>query len=111
MNLFYLYPHRSAVRSRLCPFTSLIPAHLKVGTRIVALYGQLEIYYAGVAAETPCANNGERVLVFFDDGFAQYLDPKNVYIVAKSCEFIPYLFCVACGHFLLVLVTLRHDFI
>eukprot|EP00800_Vazella_pourtalesii_P013938 TRINITY_DN3414_c0_g1_i4.p1 TRINITY_DN3414_c0_g1~~TRINITY_DN3414_c0_g1_i4.p1 ORF type:complete len:280 (-),score=49.18 TRINITY_DN3414_c0_g1_i4:463-1236(-) len=58
-------------------------AALSVGARIVALYGHLGIFYAGIVAEVACEENGDRILVFFDDGFAQYLCPENVYLVAK----------------------------
>ena len=63
-------------------------APLSIGARIVALYGHLDIFYAGVVAETTCEENGDRILVFFDDGFAQYLCPENVYLVAKFCELL-----------------------
>ena len=59
---------------------------IEIGARVVALYGQLGIYYAGITAEVPCEQNANRILVFFDDGFAQYLNTDNVYLVAKSCE-------------------------
>ena len=46
-----------------------------------ALYGTLNIWYAGIVAEMSCPGNKNRLLVFFDDGFAQYLSIKKVHKV------------------------------
>lgn len=37
--------------------------------------------YAGIVAENACAENKNRFLVFFDDGFAQYLPVKKLHHV------------------------------
>ena len=87
MTLFIWF-HRSIPLAKLCLLREMTP--LSVGNRIVALYGHLDIFYAGVVAETTCEENGDRILVFFDDGFAQYLCPENVYLVANTCEFSSY---------------------
>lgn len=76
--------NRSIPLTKLCLLREM--AALSVGARIVALYGHLGIFYAGIVAEVACEENGDRILVFFDDGFAQYLCPENVYLVAKCCE-------------------------
>ncbi|XP_078348189.1 histone-lysine N-methyltransferase SETDB1-like isoform X2 [Oculina patagonica] len=76
------------------------PAVLNVGSRVVALrprdtaeenaswrkpstgiYGKLDVLYAGIVAENACAENKSRFLVFFDDGFAQYLPVKKLHHV------------------------------
>ncbi|GFR12472.1 histone-lysine N-methyltransferase SETDB1, partial [Trichonephila clavata] len=54
-----------------------------VGTRIVARYsdGVKPMLYAGIVAEPPKSTNLERYLIFFDDGYAQYIEHKDVYVV------------------------------
>ena len=37
--------------------------------------------YAGIVAENACTENKNRFLVFFDDGFAQYLPVKKLHHV------------------------------
>jgi len=71
-----------------CPFM------LPVGARIIAKFkdelktepignGQ---YYAGIIAEPPKNTNSFRYLVFFDDGYAQYVDSKEVLMVYESSK-------------------------
>ncbi|XP_073245234.1 histone-lysine N-methyltransferase SETDB1-like isoform X3 [Porites lutea] len=76
------------------------PSWLNVGSRVVALrprdtaeenaswrkpstglYGKLDVLYAGIVTENACAENKNRFLVFFDDGFAQYLPVKKLHHV------------------------------
>ncbi|XP_068673501.1 histone-lysine N-methyltransferase SETDB1-like isoform X1 [Montipora foliosa] len=76
------------------------PSFLNVGSRVVALrprdtaeenaswrksstgiYGKLDVLYAGIIAENACTENKNRFLVFFDDGFAQYLPVKKLHHV------------------------------
>ncbi|CAL1267317.1 unnamed protein product [Larinioides sclopetarius] len=54
-----------------------------VGTRIAARYtdGQNSRIYAGIVAEPPKFTNHERYLIFFDDGYAQYIEHKDIYVV------------------------------
>ena len=54
---------------------------VKICLNITALYGVLDLWYAGIVAEVACAANKQRVLVFFDDGFAQYLPLKKIHKV------------------------------
>lgn len=70
-----------------CPFI------LPVGSRVIAKFrdeicsadsptnGQ---YYAGVVAEPPKATSKNRYLIFFDDGYAQYVYPQDVLLVCES---------------------------
>ncbi|KAI4479208.1 hypothetical protein M0804_011347 [Polistes exclamans] len=74
------------------PSKVLIP----VGTRIVAIFHEAENYettrekydsnnfYSGVVAEPPKSTNKYRYLVFFDDGYVQYVTHKDILIVAES---------------------------
>ncbi|GFY58525.1 histone-lysine N-methyltransferase SETDB1-B [Trichonephila inaurata madagascariensis] len=57
-----------------------------VGTRIVARYsdGVKSMLYAGIVAEPPKFTNQERYLIFFDDGYAQYIEHKDVYVVCAQ---------------------------
>ncbi|XP_046617566.1 histone-lysine N-methyltransferase eggless isoform X1 [Neodiprion virginianus] len=61
------------------PSSVLIP----VGTRIVAIFKDVNAcgYYSGVIAEPPKSTNKYRYLVFFDDGYAQYVIHKHILIV------------------------------
>ncbi|KAJ7373631.1 Histone-lysine N-methyltransferase [Desmophyllum pertusum] len=54
---------------------------LNVGSRVVGIYGKLDVLYAGIVAENACNENKNRFLVFFDDGFAQYLPVKKLHHV------------------------------
>ncbi|XP_013401598.1 histone-lysine N-methyltransferase eggless isoform X2 [Lingula anatina] len=69
------------------PCTGTLP----VGTRVVALYKDEEAtpstsFYAGIVAEPPNVRNNNRFLVFFDDGYAQYSQPKDVHKVYEQSK-------------------------
>ncbi|XP_067135489.1 histone-lysine N-methyltransferase SETDB1-like isoform X3 [Centruroides vittatus] len=62
---------------------------LSVGSRVVAHYrdehwSPRSSLYAGVIAEPPKLMNRYRYLVFFDDGYAQYVKHNEVYLVCES---------------------------
>lgn len=62
---------------------------LSVGSRVVAHYRDEQwsprsSLYAGVIAEPPKLMNRYRYLVFFDDGYAQYVKHNEVYLVCES---------------------------
>ncbi|XP_048584500.1 uncharacterized protein LOC5506681 isoform X2 [Nematostella vectensis] len=59
---------------------------LCVGSRIVGPYGKLDVLYAGIVAEIACQENKNRFLVFFDDGFAQYLPASKLHHVYHTGE-------------------------
>ncbi|BFZ05005.1 hypothetical protein BsWGS_08044 [Bradybaena similaris] len=66
-----------------------INCFLRVGTRIVALYREDDApstFYAGVIAEAPSIKNNRRFLVFFDDGYAQYCEAKELHKVYMQSE-------------------------
>ncbi|XP_046146084.1 histone-lysine N-methyltransferase eggless [Osmia bicornis bicornis] len=59
---------------------------IPVGTRVVAIFQDVSSsnFYSGVIAEPPKAINKYRYLVFFDDGYAQYVEHRHIYLVAES---------------------------
>ncbi|XP_054001755.1 histone-lysine N-methyltransferase eggless [Hylaeus anthracinus] len=59
---------------------------IPVGTRVVAVFQDVSSsnFYSGVIAEPPKATNKYRYLVFFDDGYAQYVEHGHIYLVAES---------------------------
>ncbi|XP_075545915.1 SET domain bifurcated histone lysine methyltransferase eggless isoform X5 [Dermacentor variabilis] len=62
---------------------------LPVGTRVVATYSDesappRQSLYAGLIAEPPKPLNRYRYLVFFDDGYAQYVDIDKVFVMCGS---------------------------
>ncbi|XP_071476179.1 histone-lysine N-methyltransferase SETDB1-like [Diadema antillarum] len=65
------------------------PGDLAVGIRVVASYvvedgSKTKGMYAGIIAEVPMKTNRGRYLVFFDDGYAQYLSCDQIHIVYHS---------------------------
>lgn len=63
------------------------------GTRVIALFHQEETnqrthYYPGVIAEPLQLYNQWRYLVFFDDGYAQYVTPDNVRLVCEASQLV-----------------------
>ncbi|XP_032664339.1 histone-lysine N-methyltransferase SETDB1 [Odontomachus brunneus] len=56
---------------------------IPVGTRVVALFNDVvsNNLYSGIIAETPKSTNRYRYLVFFDDGYAQYVMHENICLV------------------------------
>ena len=69
-------------------YTQASKEGLKVGTRCIGLYrehdGQEGAFYSGIIAEPPKTINGNRYLVFFDDGYASYIAHENVREVCKA---------------------------
>ncbi|GAB6033221.1 hypothetical protein CHUAL_012824 [Chamberlinius hualienensis] len=64
---------------------------LPVGTRIIAQYrdemwSQNSLMYSGIIAEPPKMMNGYRYLVFFDDGYAQYVYPSEIRVMCESSK-------------------------
>ncbi|KAJ8687450.1 hypothetical protein QAD02_023244 [Eretmocerus hayati] len=62
------------------------PVIIPVGTRVVAMFQDTysSNYYSGVIAEPPKSTNKYRYLVFFDDGYAQYVIHKHIFLVCES---------------------------
>lgn len=64
---------------------------LEVGTRVIAVFmdetnAKKESYFTGVIAEPLEAMNHYRYLVFFDDGYAQYVKHKKVLVVVECSK-------------------------
>lgn len=62
---------------------------LPVGTRVIAQYrdeywAQANSMYAGIVAEPPKVMNNYRYLIFFDDGYAQYVNHSETRVVCYS---------------------------
>ncbi|XP_013774016.2 histone-lysine N-methyltransferase SETDB1-like isoform X1 [Limulus polyphemus] len=62
---------------------------LPVGSRIIAYYRDEHwslqaALYAGIIAEPPKVMNSYRYLVFFDDGYAQYVKHSEVHLVCEA---------------------------
>lgn len=64
------------------PSTAKIP----VATRVAALYKEVKNsnYWSGVVAECPKPTNGQRYLIFYDDGSTQYVNHDDVFVVCES---------------------------
>ncbi|KAL7299254.1 hypothetical protein TKK_0007844 [Trichogramma kaykai] len=62
------------------------PVIIPVGTRVVAIFQDTysSNYYSGVIAEPPKSTNLFRYLVFFDDGYAQYVYHRHIFLVCES---------------------------
>ncbi|XP_037875090.1 uncharacterized protein LOC101742950 isoform X2 [Bombyx mori] len=68
-------------------------ARLTIGTRIIALFknttkSKMENYYSGVVAEIPNPVNNYRYLVFFDDGYAQYVAHPDTRVVCECSNLV-----------------------
>ncbi|EFN63124.1 Histone-lysine N-methyltransferase eggless, partial [Camponotus floridanus] len=59
---------------------------IPVGTRVVAIFHDITSsnYYSGIIAEPPKSTNKYRYLVFFDDGYAQYVTHKDIFLVWET---------------------------
>ncbi|MCL4140090.1 UNVERIFIED_CONTAM: hypothetical protein GTU68_049228, partial [Idotea baltica] len=56
------------------------------GTRVIAIFDEndSQSLYVGIIAENPTGVNKFRYLIFFDDGYAQYINHQNVRVVIQS---------------------------
>ncbi|XP_066600380.1 histone-lysine N-methyltransferase eggless isoform X2 [Prorops nasuta] len=59
---------------------------IPVKTRVVAIFqdSSSKNYYSGVVAEPPKSINQYRYLIFFDDGYAQYVHHDQIFLVYES---------------------------
>lgn len=65
---------------------------IPVGTRIIAKYKDDDpknttisgSFYVGIVAEIPTAANKYRYLIFFDDGYAQYVNHQDIRVVTEA---------------------------
>ncbi|XP_025834178.1 histone-lysine N-methyltransferase eggless isoform X2 [Agrilus planipennis] len=72
---------------------------LDVGTRVIAVFRETatnmetkkhkkETFFPGIVAEPLSAANRYRYLIFFDDGYAQYVNHNQVRLVFESSKFV-----------------------
>ncbi|XP_071831065.1 histone-lysine N-methyltransferase SETDB1-B-like isoform X2 [Apostichopus japonicus] len=64
-------------------------SELTIGQRVVALFREEDgddCLYAGVIAEMPMTTNHGRYLVFFDDGYVQYMHRKRIHLVYQNSK-------------------------
>lgn len=61
---------------------------LEVGNRIIAAFKDITLpknrrdqFYPGIIAEAPTPVNNYRYLIFFDDGYSQYVAPELVHLI------------------------------
>lgn len=81
----------TAFTARQLAYTDVPSVILPVGSRVVATYSDesfspRQSLYAGVIAEPPKPLNRYRYLVFFDDGYAQYVAFDKVYLMCASSK-------------------------
>ena len=71
-------------------YLSVPATRLDIGTRCVGLFrenpNQPGHFYSGVIAEPPKSLNKNRYLVFFDDGYANYLHHEDLRLVCSQSE-------------------------
>ncbi|XP_075988630.1 SET domain bifurcated histone lysine methyltransferase eggless [Anticarsia gemmatalis] len=84
------FEHKMKTTSKVLPARCIAyaePADVRmtIGTRVIALFkaSTRDTYYSGVIAEIPNPVNSYRYLVFFDDGYAQYVKHRDTRIVAE----------------------------
>ncbi|XP_071636747.1 histone-lysine N-methyltransferase eggless isoform X1 [Temnothorax longispinosus] len=75
-----------SIPGKLIALTELSKVMIPVGTRVVAIFRDdiSNNYYSGIIAETPKSINKYRYLVFFDDGYAQYVIHTDIYLVWET---------------------------
>lgn len=81
--------YNSAVKTvpgKLIAITEVSQVMIPVGTRVVAIFHDdvSNNYYSGIIAETPKSINKYRYLVFFDDGYAQYVVHNDILLVLDT---------------------------
>ncbi|KAL7647262.1 UNVERIFIED_CONTAM: hypothetical protein RMT77_002520 [Armadillidium vulgare] len=88
--------HAEKVLGRTIPgrhiaYFNACPTRIPVGTRIIARYKDEDqkpmeggSFYVGIIAEIPTGANKHRYLIFFDDGYAQYVNHSDVRVVVET---------------------------
>ncbi|XP_050536343.1 histone-lysine N-methyltransferase SETDB1-like [Daktulosphaira vitifoliae] len=67
------------------------PVRFPVGSRVISKFTDqdstnCDYYYAGVIAEPPNLINQFRYMVFFDDGYVQYRQHKDIRLIRHKCS-------------------------
>lgn len=87
--------HPRIMEGRQLAYYDPCPTRVSVGTRVIGKYRDDDpkhtavtgSYYIGIIAEIPTPANKLRYLIFFDDGYAQYVEHRDIRVVteASSC--------------------------
>ncbi|KAK5638380.1 hypothetical protein RI129_012675 [Pyrocoelia pectoralis] len=91
------YPTNRLVTGKEIAFSFPSPVALEVGTRVIAIFRETylatelkktkrEAYYPGIIAEPLSFSNDFRYLIFFDDGYAQYVHHKMVHLIYETSK-------------------------
>lgn len=91
------------VQGKELAYTTPPKVRLEAGARVLAKFdfansvvltkgptsaSKKDSYYPGIVGESLCPQNAYRYLVFFDDGYAQYVDFKHVFLTIESSEHV-----------------------
>lgn len=99
-NMFSLcrvkFDHKAKAGGKILParciaYSEPADVRMTIGTRLIALFkdsNKRESYYSGVVAEIPNPVNNYRYLVFFDDGYAQYVQHQHTRLVCESSPLV-----------------------
>ncbi|XP_026739602.1 histone-lysine N-methyltransferase eggless isoform X2 [Trichoplusia ni] len=90
------FDHKTKTNAKILPARCVAYAEpsdvrMTIGTRLIALFkdsNKRESYYSGVVAEIPNPVNSYRYLVFFDDGYAQYVHHPFTRLVCESSPLV-----------------------
>ncbi|XP_064090855.1 LOW QUALITY PROTEIN: histone-lysine N-methyltransferase SETDB1-like [Macrobrachium nipponense] len=80
------------IPGRQLAYAGKCPTRIPVGTRVIAKYKDEDpknstisgSFYVGIVAEIPTAANKYRYLIFFDDGYAQYVHHDDIRVVTEA---------------------------
>lgn len=81
------------VNGKQLAYAQPCPVRLDVGTRVIAVFKdetslKRDSFFTGVVAEPLCHANSYRYLVFFDDGYAQYVRHEKVMLVVECSRHV-----------------------
>nr|XP_049707074.1 uncharacterized protein LOC110383113 isoform X2 [Helicoverpa armigera] len=90
------FDHKRQANGKVLParciaYSEPADVRMTIGTRLIALFkdsSKRESFYSGVVAEIPNPVNSYRYLVFFDDGYAQYVEHKHTRLVCESSPLV-----------------------
>ncbi|KAJ8706307.1 hypothetical protein PYW08_010933 [Mythimna loreyi] len=90
------FDHKTKTNGKVLParciaYSEPADVRMTIGTRLIALFkdtNKRESYYSGVVAEIPNPVNNYRYLVFFDDGYAQYVQHQYTRLVCESSPLV-----------------------
>ncbi|XP_014476372.1 PREDICTED: histone-lysine N-methyltransferase SETDB1 isoform X2 [Dinoponera quadriceps] len=79
-------PNMKTVYGKHVAIAQICKVIIPVGTRVIAIFNDATDsgFFSGIIAETPKSTNKYRYLVFFDDGYAQYITHQRIHVVWES---------------------------